>query len=86
MVYLQVYLLLKKISRVNYKMSNYSLDNPIKRNVYVPDTETPFAPAIQPLNPSELDQSHRQFTWLHHRPQTVSSTHIQSESGRQKKK
>lgn len=64
-------------------MSNYSLDTPIKRNVYVPETEVPFAPAYQPPNPSELDQSHRQFTWLYHKPQT---TQIQSESGRQKKK
>ncbi len=67
-------------------MSNYALDTPIKRAVYVPDNDIPFAPATQPELPAETDQSHRQFTWLYHRPQTVAATQIESESGRQKKK
>ncbi len=44
-------------------MSNYALDTPIKRNIYVPDTDIPFAPAFSPPNPPETDQTHRYMTW-----------------------
>jgi len=66
-------------------MSNYALDTPTKRSVYVPD-DVPFAPAYQPAPPSETDQTHRNMTWLHHRPQTVASYTIKIESARDKKK
>lgn len=67
-------------------MSNYALDTPIKRTVFVPDNDIPFAPATEPVLPAETDQSHRRFTWLYHRPQTVSATSIPTESGRKKSK
>lgn len=66
-------------------MSNYALDTPTKRSVYVPD-DVPFAPAFQPLVSSETDQTHRNMTWLHHRPQTVAQVNIKPESARDKKK
>jgi hypothetical protein len=62
---------------------NYAVDTPIKRNMYVPENDIPFAPAYQPKPPSETDQSFRNMTWLNHRP-TVSK--IKTESGRDKKK
>lgn len=67
-------------------MSNYALDTPIKRSVYIPENDVPFAPAFQPPAPSETDQTHRNMTWLHHRPQSVAQTHIKIESARDKKK
>ena len=68
-------------------MSNYSLDTPIKKNLYAfQERDVPFAPAYQPKPPSETDQTHRNMTWLHHRPQTVAGTQLKSESGREKKK
>ena len=57
-------------------MSNYALDNPIKRNVYVPDTDTPFAPAYSPPNPSETDQTHRSLTWKFDNRQKVFDVNI----------
>lgn len=65
---------------------NYALDTPIKRKVYVPDNDIPFAPAYQPAPPQETDQTHRKMTWLFHRPQDASIFPKQSESGRDKKK
>jgi hypothetical protein len=63
---------------------NYSLDTPVKRKLYeITEKDVPFAPAYQPPAPSETDQSHRNMTWLHHKPST---THITQESGRDKKK
>lgn len=48
-------------------MSNYALDSPLNRKVFVPEEdEVSFAP-IKPA--SEIDQSHRQMKWLHHKPQ-----------------
>ena len=63
---------------------NYSLDTPIKRKLYkITEDDVPFAPAYQPPSPSETDQTHRNMTWLHHKPPT---TQITQESGRDKKK
>jgi hypothetical protein len=51
-------------------MSNYALDTPLSRKVYVPgEDDLNFAPVIAPLKMSETDQSHRQMNWLHHKPQ-----------------
>jgi hypothetical protein len=65
---------------------NYALDTPTKRNVYVPENDIPFAPAFQPSNSSEVDQTHRRLTWLHHKPPLVAPTELKPEAGRDKKK
>lgn len=65
---------------------NYSLDTPIKRKVYVPDNDIPFAPAYTPAPTTETDQTHRKLTWLFHRPQDAAVFPLQTESARQKKK
>ena len=65
---------------------NYALDTPTKRNVYIPENDIPFAPAYQPKSASETDQSFRNMTWLHHKPQELVGIHIKTESGREKKK
>lgn len=63
---------------------NYSLDTPVDRKLYtLTEADVPFAPAYQPKPPSETDQTHRNITWLHHKPSNVS---IRPESGRDKKK
>lgn len=51
-------------------MSNYSLDTPIQRKVYVPGVdEIPFQPVEFPKPSTDADQTHRNLTWLFHRPQ-----------------
>ena len=62
---------------------NYAIDTPTKRNVFVPENDIPFAPAYQPKPASELDQSHRNMTWLHHKPLTIDTV---PKSTRDKKK
>lgn len=57
-------------------MSNYALDTPIKRNVYVPNNDIPFAPAYIPPNPPELDQTHRAMTWQHDKRQEIIGINI----------
>ena len=50
-------------------MSNYAIDKPINRKVYVPgEDEINFAP-VAAAPASETDQTHRQMNWLHHKPQ-----------------
>lgn len=50
--------------------SNYAIDSPINRKVYVPgEDEIPFAPTTVPKNAAETDQTHRNMTWLMHKPQ-----------------
>jgi hypothetical protein len=65
---------------------NYSLDTPVNRKLYVPDIDTPFAPAYTPSNPSELDQTHRKMTWQHDSRQKVIGTQPKPESARADKK
>jgi hypothetical protein len=65
---------------------NYALDNPIKRNVYVPDNDTPFAPAFVPSNPAETNQAHRNMTWQHDNRQKVIGTQQKPQSARVEKK
>jgi hypothetical protein len=67
-------------------MSNYALDTPIKRNVYVPDTDIPFAPAFSPPNPPETDQTHRAMTWQFDNRQKVVGTQDPPKSARLEKK
>jgi hypothetical protein len=50
--------------------SNYYMDSPINRKVYVPgESEIPFAPVSVPKNAAETDQTYRHMTWLMHKPQ-----------------
>lgn len=67
---------------------NYALDTPIKRNVFVPDNDVPFAPAFGPLNTSETDQTHRRMTWQHdNRQKAIVDINIQfPQSARLEKK
>jgi hypothetical protein len=49
---------------------NYALDSPLNRKMYIPgENEVPFAPVIQPKSSGEIDQTHRNLTWLFHKPQ-----------------
>jgi hypothetical protein len=49
---------------------NYPLDTPVNRTLYVPgENETGFAPVINPPPSSQKDQTHRNLTWLFHKPQ-----------------
>lgn len=57
-------------------MSNYALDTPIRRKVYVPENEVPFAPAYTPPNPPELDQAHRAMSWRFDNRQKVFDVNI----------
>lgn len=51
-------------------MSNYALDTPLRKKVYIPgESEIPFAPVEYPKLPTETDQTHRNMTWLFHKPQ-----------------
>ena len=51
-------------------MSNYALDSPVNRKVYVPgEDEIQFAPVEQPKPSQEQDQTHRNMQWLFHKPQ-----------------
>lgn len=66
---------------------NYSLDTPVKRKLYeITERDVPFAPAFSPQHSSEQDQSHRNMTWLQHRPQKLANLFLKTESGRDKKK
>jgi len=52
------------------QMSNYALDSPINRKMYVPgEDDLPVAPVTFPKPPTETDQTHRRMDWLHHKPQ-----------------
>lgn len=64
---------------------NYALDNPIKRNLYVPE-DVPFAPAYTPPNPTELDQTYRAMTWQFDKRQQIIGTQQPPKSGRLEKK
>jgi hypothetical protein len=59
-------------------MSNYSLDSPINRKVYVPgEDEIQFAPVSIPKTSANTDQTHRNLTWLFHRPQDAAIFPVQ---------
>lgn len=66
---------------------NYSLDTPIKRKVFVPDNDVPFAPAFSPPNTTETDQTHRAMTWQHDNKQkAIASNTGYPQSARLEKK
>lgn len=67
-------------------MNNYALDTPVKRNLYIPDDNVQFAPVITPPPLSETDNSHRNFTWLHHKPRDHAVFPVDAKSGRLEKK
>lgn len=59
-------------------MSNYSLDSPINRKVYVPgEDEIQFAPVSVPKTSANTDQTHRNLNWLFHRPQDAAIFPVQ---------
>jgi hypothetical protein len=66
---------------------NYALQNPIKRDIVIPDDSTPFAPAFSPKTPSEIDQTHRNMTWkFDNRQQTIGNQPIPESARLEKKK
>lgn len=68
-------------------MSNYSLDSPIKRKVYVPgEDEIQFAPVNYPKTSANTDQTHRNLNWLFHRPQDSAVFPIQPKAVKIEKK
>jgi hypothetical protein len=68
-------------------MSNYVLDSPIKRKVYVPgEDEIQFAPVSIPKPSADTDQTHRSLTWLFHRPQDASVFPVQPKAVKIEKK
>lgn len=67
--------------------NNYSLDTPIQRKVFVPGVdEIPFAPVEYPKTSAETDQTHRNLTWLFHRPQDAAVFPVQSKAVKIEKK
>lgn len=68
-------------------MSNYTLDTPIKRKVYIPgESEIPFAPVEYPKPSQEQDQTHRNMQWLFHKPQNHAVFPVQSKAVKIEKK
>ena len=68
-------------------MSNYALDSPINRKVYVPgEDEIPFAPVEQPKPAHERDQTHRNMQWLFHKPQQHAVFPVQAQAVKIEKK
>ena len=48
----------------------YPLDTPVNRKLYVPgEDDVGFAPVVSPPPASQKDQTHRNLTWLFHKPQ-----------------
>jgi hypothetical protein len=68
-------------------MSNYALDTPFNKKLFVPEAETKaFASVTQPKHSTETDQTHRSLNWLFHRPQDHSFFPVNPESARIDKK
>ena len=67
-------------------MSNYALDTPVKRKLYLPDNDIPFSPAYTPALPQESDQTHRAMTWQFDKRQQIVGTQEQPKSARLEKK
>jgi hypothetical protein len=66
---------------------NYALDSPIRRKVYVPgEDEIPFAPVSYPKLSQETDQTHRNLTWLFHKPQNTAIFPVESKAVKIEKK
>jgi hypothetical protein len=65
---------------------NYALNTPIKRNIFIPENDIPFATAFNPLSPSETDQTHRNLTWQHDNRQKVIGIQAKPLSARLDKK
>jgi hypothetical protein len=67
--------------------NNYSLDTPTKRKVYVPgEDEIPFQSIQIPKPSTETDQTHRNLTWLFHRPQDATVFPVQPKAVKIEKK
>jgi len=66
---------------------NYAIDTPIKRGLYVPDIDVPFAPAFVAPNPAETNQAHRRMVWQHdNRQKAIASSTIPQSARADKKK
>jgi len=65
---------------------NYAINTPVKRNVFVPENDLPFAPAFVPPSTAETDQTHRAMTWQHDNRQKVVGSQPKPESARLDKK
>lgn len=63
---------------------NYALQTPIKKDIFIPDDPTPFAPFSQ--HSSQIDQTHRNMTWQHDSRQKVIANQPIPESARSEKK
>ena len=67
-------------------MSNYALDTPLNRKVFVPgESEVPFAPVTIPKHTTETDQTHRNMNWIFHKPQNHAIFPQPPVSGRERK-
>ena len=68
-------------------MSNYALDTPFNKKLYVPgENDKAFSTVIEPKHTAETDQTHRNLNWLFHRPQDHSFFPVKPESARLDKK
>ncbi len=68
-------------------MSNYVLDSPIQRKVYVPsEDEMPFQTVHYPAVSQETDQTHRNMQWLFHKPQQHAIFPVQASAVKIEKK
>jgi hypothetical protein len=67
--------------------SNYAIDSPIVRKLYVPgDNETTATPVSWPAHSTETDQTHRRMDWLHHKPQNHAIFPMKAEAVKIEKK
>jgi hypothetical protein len=68
-------------------MSNYALDNPVNRKMYIPgDSESTATPISWPAHSTETDQTHRRMDWLLHKPQDHAIFPAKSEAVKIQKK
>ena len=66
---------------------NYAINTPVKRGLYVPENDIPFAPAFVPPNPAETNQAHRRMVWQHdNRQKTIASMNMPQSARADKKK
>jgi hypothetical protein len=68
-------------------MNSYPLNTPTKRNLYIPGAdESTSTPVIAPKHSGETDQTHRNMTWLLHKPQNHSILPFQPIADKMEKK
>jgi hypothetical protein len=58
----------------------YPLETPVNRKLYVPgEDESGFSKPLASPHSSQVDQTHRNLTWLFHRPQNHSIFPVETE-------